>query len=237
MKNQYFGDINDYRKYGLLRLLASDGDVKIAVCWMLTENDQGTDGSAIAYLSNPGRWRPYDPYLFDALQTCFVDQENRTVLWAEEHRLIPSGVYFTDLLYDGASQRRRFFKAFDEVAAGSDLTFFDPDNGIEVASVIYGRKNCCKYIYWDELSHAFRSGRSLLVYQHFKRTNRDFFREQIATEFCARLGVSEIVSFSTPHVLFLLLPQERHRAILLERCNKIKVNWDTQIEVHYHFCG
>ena len=25
MKNQYFGDVNDYRKYGLLRLLAIGG--------------------------------------------------------------------------------------------------------------------------------------------------------------------------------------------------------------------
>ena len=36
MKNQYFGDVNDYRKYGLLRLLGRAGKVKIGVCWMLT---------------------------------------------------------------------------------------------------------------------------------------------------------------------------------------------------------
>jgi len=33
MKNQYFGDINDYRKYGLLRTLTG-GQIKTAVCWM-----------------------------------------------------------------------------------------------------------------------------------------------------------------------------------------------------------
>ena len=34
MKDQYFGDINDYRKYGLLRpIIASSG-------WMLTPDDR-----------------------------------------------------------------------------------------------------------------------------------------------------------------------------------------------------
>jgi hypothetical protein len=35
MKVQYFGDVNDYRKFALLRLLASKGGFKIGVCWML----------------------------------------------------------------------------------------------------------------------------------------------------------------------------------------------------------
>ena len=37
MKVQYFGDVNDYRKFALLRLLADK--FKIGVCWMLTEAD------------------------------------------------------------------------------------------------------------------------------------------------------------------------------------------------------
>lgn len=36
MKHQYVGDINDYRKYTLLRLLSSGGTNRIGVCWMLT---------------------------------------------------------------------------------------------------------------------------------------------------------------------------------------------------------
>ena len=40
MKNQYFGDINDYRKYGLLRILTNGGEVDTAVCWMLKARPQ-----------------------------------------------------------------------------------------------------------------------------------------------------------------------------------------------------
>ena len=39
MKVQYFGDVSDYRKFALLRLLATVGGFRIGVCWMLTEND------------------------------------------------------------------------------------------------------------------------------------------------------------------------------------------------------
>jgi hypothetical protein len=39
VKNRYFGDINDYRKYGLLRALTNYGEIKTAVCWMLTTDD------------------------------------------------------------------------------------------------------------------------------------------------------------------------------------------------------
>jgi hypothetical protein len=31
MKNQYFGDINDYRKYGLLRMLQSTSSGRLLV--------------------------------------------------------------------------------------------------------------------------------------------------------------------------------------------------------------
>jgi hypothetical protein len=44
MKNQYFGDINDYHKYGLLRQLGKGGQLTTAVCWMLTPDDGRSDG-------------------------------------------------------------------------------------------------------------------------------------------------------------------------------------------------
>ena len=39
MKVQYFGDVNDYRKFALLRALSEVGEFRIGVCWMLTEAD------------------------------------------------------------------------------------------------------------------------------------------------------------------------------------------------------
>ena len=50
MKNQYFGDIGDYGKYGLLRFLA-EHEVNVAVNWYLTKNDQSNDGNLRGYLT------------------------------------------------------------------------------------------------------------------------------------------------------------------------------------------
>ena len=57
MKNQYFGDVNDYLKYGLLRILADSGNNKIGVCWMLTADDSTRQGNNTRYLLTPAAWR------------------------------------------------------------------------------------------------------------------------------------------------------------------------------------
>jgi hypothetical protein len=50
MKDQYFGDVNDYRKYGLLRALSSVTRLPIGVCWLLTGPDSRSDGEFRRYL-------------------------------------------------------------------------------------------------------------------------------------------------------------------------------------------
>jgi len=35
MKNQYYGDVNIYRKYGLIRILSNSGIVRMGICWIL----------------------------------------------------------------------------------------------------------------------------------------------------------------------------------------------------------
>jgi len=51
VKVQYFGDINDFRKFALLRLLSGVGGFKIGVCWMLTEADDSKHGLSNASVS------------------------------------------------------------------------------------------------------------------------------------------------------------------------------------------
>ena len=68
MKHQYFGDINDYRKYGLLRHLSNFGEITTSVCWMLTPDTEGNaDGQKLAYLEKPQKYRHHDPAHFDLL--------------------------------------------------------------------------------------------------------------------------------------------------------------------------
>ena len=76
MKNQYFGDVNDFQKYAILRLLAVNGSLKIGICWMLTADDQGNDGNLTAYLTQANLWKAYDPTLLEFLHQN-VHLENR----------------------------------------------------------------------------------------------------------------------------------------------------------------
>lgn len=231
MKNQYFADVNDFRKYGMLRILAGNSEMRTAICWMLTENDVRTDGQFVGYLGQPGKWRAYDADLFDSLVACMQDQTNRSVKWAEENHLISSAVYFSPLLTDKPGDRHKYFMQFQTLAAGSELVFFDPDNGIEVGSVPFGRKGSNKYIYWDELLKTFASGKSILIYQHFHRVNRERFSQEIANRCCEFFQIPQMFGLTTANVLFLLIPQSDHQHYLAHKCSEIPKNWRTQIFV------
>jgi hypothetical protein len=194
MKNKYFGDANDYKKYGLLRILSKNGSKKIAVCWMLTADDERTDGKLIRYLNDPGKWEKYDCQLFDLLKPCLNDPTKRNVSRAAETKIVPGAKYHTQLLTDIAAERERYFQEFMSIAQTCDLSFFDPDNGLEVKSKPAGRRNSCKYLYWHELKEAWAEGQSLLIYQHFPHVERQKFIETVVTNAQQELNVSDVIT-------------------------------------------
>lgn len=234
MKNQYFGDINDYRKYGLLRLLSGGGEITTAVCWMLTPDDGRTDGRLIKYLEQPEKWRHLDPRLFDHLTELVLDQSRRDVRGIETPAILPACRFAPGLLADDAEARAKYFETFMDIAKDCDLVFFDPDNGIEVRSKPYGRKDSSKYVYWPELIASFSAGHSLLIYQHFPRIKRERFIETKARELARKTEAREVYSFRTPNVLFVLAPQERHRESFRKRSRKVARVWASQIRVTSH---
>ncbi len=182
MKNQYFGDVNDYRKYGLLRALTGPGEISTVICWMLTPDDGGPDGRFTNYLLQPKTWRSFDSNLYDKLRDIVTSQRKRNVNLTVEMELIPSARAYNRVLPDDRNERSRYFKAFWDISEGNDLIFFDPDNGIEVKSMRYGWKGSSKYLYWHEFDRAFKKGFSMLVYQHFPRKKRDSFIQQMTEE-------------------------------------------------------
>ena len=84
MKDQYVGDINDYRKYALLRALSSGGANRIGVCWMLTPSDGRSDGNKLAYLQQPERHRRVDPELFEILAHAAAEPDRRRLATLEK---------------------------------------------------------------------------------------------------------------------------------------------------------
>ena len=231
MKNQYFGDINDYRKYGLLRTLAGGGKLHTTICWMLTPDDHRTDGLLTSYIEDPTQWRHFDPELFDILKSCISQPSNRLVDWAEANQVIPAANYYPKILPSPTNERQQYFNELWEVAAGQDLIFFDPDNGIEVKSVPVGTKRSNKYLYWNELADAFARGHSFLVYQHFIRLKHEIFISQKIDHIFEKMPVSLVLAFSTAQVLFLLIPQAEQEKYFKEKSAEIGEKWGKQIQV------
>jgi hypothetical protein len=229
MKNQYVGDINDYCKYGLLRILGRE--LKVGVCWMLTSNDGRSDGNKTKYLAKPERWRRFDSGLFDLLGP--IVAQNRGVALVEQRNVIPGAVFHSDELVSEKQSRMRYFsEAFGRFENNSaDIAFFDPDNGVRDRPG-WSRR----YVYHSELSDAFQRGYSVLVYQHFPRAPRELFIDRAAKTLQRVAGAEQIAIaiFRTAHVLFLLAVQDRHTDQVTRAMALVRTSWLGQIETLWH---
>jgi hypothetical protein len=228
MKNQYFGDINDYVKYGLLRLFAKTG-LRIGVCWMMTHSDGRTDGGKIQYLTNSRRWRDYDPELFDCLANAV--RSGRNVRQIQKASILPNCTFYNDVVPESLNSRgvwtSQALKKFSDV----DLVFFDPDNGIEVRSTRIGRKGSSKFVYWNEMEATWSQGYSLLVFQHFPRQNRLKYISQLTGEFSKRLVGAEVVPIITSNVVYVLAYHPQHKSKAQQAIDSIIKTWLDQVRI------
>lgn len=229
MKHQYFGDINDYRKYGLLRMLAHVGQLRLGICWMLTPDDDRTDGEFRRYLEQPERWRYLDEELYDALQRLLAPINARSIDHVEAWNLLPEARYYRDVVPVGVAARRAYFDAALDAMIGTDMVFFDPDNGIEVASVRRGSSAAPKYVRWDEIADVYARGHSVLLYQHYPRRPRMEFESKLCDRLKAETGANRIDVFSTAHVAFIAVSQVAHGERIAHVADAVAERWNGEI--------
>lgn len=225
MKEQYVGDVNDYRKYALLRALSGNGKLRFGVCWMLTPADGSTDGDMRAYLGQSDKWRPYDPELFDVLKRSFKDGGASRLRFIEDIGIIENAVYFNDYLSDNREARQHYFDNALNILTSVDIVFFDPDNGLDVPSRPKGRKHSSKYVYRDEIRRAYRRDHSILIYQHFTREKRGAFVARIGDDLAELTTCPDIWCFRSPYIAFFLIIHPRHMLTLAENAANASGNW------------
>ncbi len=229
MKNQYVGDVNDYRKYGLIRALQKPGDLRVLVAWMLTPDDGGADGSFRQYIRKPHQWRGYDADLFDHLARSVDEVAAPSVRLIEQADVLPKARFYSAVVPDDGAGRAEWDARLLDSAADADLVFLDPDNGLEVKSKPVGRLGSSKYATWHEVESLYGGGCSVLVYQHYCREQRSVFQRRLADKMAECTGSSFVQGFATAHVLFLLAGQPRHAQSFAEAVAGLLPRWHGQI--------
>jgi predicted RNase H-like HicB family nuclease len=207
LKNQYFGDVNDYLKYGLLRCFAASG-LDLGVCWYLTRDDGSNNGNDRKYLEQPS-WRDHDPELYDFLQTACAKPSTRTVGSFEASGLLPAR-YFSDVIPESEAERLEVIERAGNKLSGAHLVFFDPDNGIETKTTTYGGRGSSRYVFWREIEPAWENGASLLIYQHFPRQEHDAFATGAGEALRQHTHGSTVFTLATSQVVYLLAAQQSH---------------------------
>ncbi len=202
MKDQYVGDVNDFFKYAFLRSVQSHLSSVLAVCWMKTPDDGGTDGQKRSYLEQPEKFRNIDPGLFEELRR--LSAAGRFGLAeVQASPILPDAVFLDRILSDAIEDRRAFFEDLERELPEGAAIFFDPDNGLEVQSTPKGRKGSSKYLYLDEVERA-REREAVIVYQHFGRVKRGPYVAMQLARMRAALPEHRVFAITGTHIAFLV---------------------------------
>ena len=237
MQNRYVGDIGDYLKLGILRGLAPGYRLGVA-WWLYPDENHNRDGRHTGYLQQPGRWRHYDPELFDALAQ-IVARNRRNVRALEATNLLPHAVFANEFIPTNgpASQRKQarcdWLAKVKRQLADANIMFVDPDNGLEPSGFNQRSASAGKSVMFSELLELTRPGRSLIVYHHHTRrvgghhAEIDYWANRLRAIGLTTVDALRARPYS-PRVYFLLNASPDVR----ERAEQISTHWDDLITWH-----
>lgn len=221
MKNQYVGDINDYRKYDLLQILSDELKEKILIIWMLTQNDCRDDGKKIKYLKDPEKWEEYNKTLFWELKN--IVSKGRNIENIQKLSCFNKSDKFefhSDYLENDIKKRETYFNNAIEKAKTANIIFFDPDNGIEPKKK---PENPEKYLRWSEIKRFWDIGKNILVFQYFPRfCNREKYINDKIDDFAKKIDINKdnIVTFNAKSVVYLFLTHD-----INNKRNELNMKW------------
>ena len=192
MNKCYFGNFQDFCKYGLLRELAnwSDGDFNFRLCFgqMTTPDRAPASTHNWDYLENNGDLCSLDRELFERLRGWRMRGESAGESWMEISRqLFPEAVMHHDDEVPVDSQNRgEFFRHMADAFGGGDTVFLNPDYGLDLAARLLKAGNTGdvnnRFLTTEEILMFIRKGKSVLFYQEallFPRESRDNLQRDV----------------------------------------------------------
>jgi hypothetical protein len=214
LKNQYFGDRNDYFKYDLLIFLAEElkGIERLSAVWMLTKNDKSQDGNKRRYPTGTFR---------DSLHEFLQNPEHpdrKVSLLKKYFEKRPSGFEFHSYRDDLESgefrdeNRDQYFAGIPDQDLKAALIFIDPDNGLQPRSE--GGRDKSKYVKLSDLDTLLgrMDKKSIaVIYQHLPRMHRKLFLYGLQRDLKESLQCPIPISITDNQVAFLMLTKEKKR--------------------------
>lgn len=215
MQNRYTGDIGDFGKLGLLRVLQEAGFF-VGVNWYLTpDEDHNQDGKYTDYEA----LKMCDETLWLELKQ-ITDSKQRFVSALQKDSILKATFYAEPLDFKGKKkdERRRIRENWHQNAlktlSGTDLVFVDPDNGLLVPSAEDKPKEN-KYVLPRELDEYYKHGSSVIYYQHKARRQDLYYEDQYQKllsrpEFSDASGLG-LKFWRTSHRYYFMILHPEHR--------------------------
>ena len=249
MQDRYAGDVGDFGKFGLLRHLCGvtaqnkHPRLKPGVIWYrVADETHNGDGRHISYLKksaksvknmsveddNDPRFRECDAHLYDALKKMVFRDQDRSIEALERADLLPGSVYWSKEI---AAPRSNWFDGALRKTANCDLVFVDPDNGLAWT------EGSPKHVSLDEIRLLIkRTPRpSVVIYHHLDHL-LGTAEEKTERQLKCLSKKLELSSDEQPFGVlfrrwavrtFLILPNQDHRHMLVERTNALIQKWGT----------
>ncbi len=204
MQNRYFGDIGDFSKYGMLRVLLRSG-LKLGINWYLYPDEKhNRDGKHITYLHRDRhKVELCDPELYSFLKMKNHEIKEgfseKSIALIENSDMLGDSIYYSKELdlksyhwKERYNYRNQWHQESIEKMKPAQIVFCDPDNGFEVPSVGIGEKKRGKYIEYGEAKKQFKHGQSLIVYHHgqlwFKKGELNHYVKELCNRIKYSLG-------------------------------------------------
>ncbi len=222
MQDRYAGDVGDFGKFGLLRALCGT-DFRLGVLWYRNDRDPpGEDGRHIGYLDKIEEYGNCDAPLFELMRK--VVGEKRSIDIIESIGVLPETTEYHSTRFEETGRRNSWIADGLKKVAGCDLVFADPDNGLEVGSVLSDDPEAVKYAFYADLVPVWKRGQSLIVYQHGNR-NKLVERQieerlrALRKRFCNPPPCFIALRYRRGTArMFFILAQPKHRDRIANRC-------------------
>lgn len=136
MKNRFYGDVNDYIKYGILDILVKNYNA-LGINWYLTDDKHGNQnhGNVTRHIDYENKWSGHNPRIFTSLKNRVIGKQ-RNIRYCKEDNVIDFKQEFPEQLPDNATRniyetlRNEWHTRAIKLLRECDLVFFDPDIGV-----------------------------------------------------------------------------------------------------------